>query len=189
MYTFLRKIHLYSAFVIATFLLMYFVTGGVMVMESFFPRANKKTILEKVAVDRNAPEEITIKGICAAYNIYGELRRTTATNGNKVYNFSRPGYKAELSRIHTDTIQVNIREGTFGSVMNDFHRLRGYEGSWPHVIWALLYDLSCVSLLVFAFTGVYLWWKLEKSKAIGVVFLLTSTGIMVFTIVYFYWVG
>lgn len=189
MYTLLRKIHLYSAFIVATFLLMYFVTGGVMVMESLFPRVSKNTILQTVSTNRNTSEETIIKDIAATFNIHGELRTRIPPNGNKVYSFSRPGYKAELSRVHADSVRVSIREGTFASVMNDFHRLRGYEGSWHHFIWAFLYDLSCVSLLVFAITGICLWWKLEKKKMIGVLFLTTSTGLTALTIAYFYWVG
>lgn len=188
MYSIIRKIHLYTAFVIAAFLLMYFVTGGVMVFESLFPRANKKTTIETLAIERSGSDEKIIKDVCSKFSVHGELR-VNSSDGNKVYRFSRPGYKAELSRVHADSIRVTIREGTFGSVMNDFHRLRGYEGSWTHIVWAFLYDLSCISLLVFALTGIFLWWKSEKNKALGVVFLLLSTGITAFTITYFYWVG
>ena len=46
--------------------------------------------------------------------------------------------------------------------MNDFHRLRAY--TVDHKVWAVFYDLSCIALFVFAFTGVYLWWKLEEKS-------------------------
>ena len=157
-----------------------------MVMESLFPRVSKNTILETVSANKNTSEERIIKDISATFNIHGELRTRIPPNGKKVYSFSRPGYKAELSRVHVDSVRVSIRQGTFGSVMNDFHRLRGYEGSWHHFIWAFLYDLSCVSLLVFAITGVCLWWKLEKNKSTGIAFLLASTAITAFTMFYLY---
>lgn len=186
MYTLLRNIHVYSAFVIATFLLMYFVTGGVMILESVFPRISKETTIQTLAVDKYKSEETIMKELSAKFDIHGDLRITTSSDGNGVYRFMRPGYRAELSRIGTDSVKVSIKEGTFASVMNDFHRLRGYEGTWRRWLWAFLYDLSCISLLVFAFSGVYLWWKLEKNKRTGIVFLVASTAITAFTILYFY---
>lgn len=186
MHTLLRNIHLYSAFIIGAFLLMYFVTGGVMVLESIFPRTNKHTTLQTLAIHGTSSEEKTIKDICSRFSIHGDLSMTTSADGNKTYRFIRPGYRAEVTRFHVDSVRVNIKKGTLGSVMNDFHRLRGYEGSWIHMVWALLYDLSSISLLVFAFSGVYLWWKLEKNKKPGVVFLLASTAVTAFTILYLY---
>ena len=186
MYTLLRNIHLYSAFIIVSFLLMYFVTGGVMILESAFPRISKETTVQTLPVESNDSEEKIIRDLCTRFSIHGDLRITTSSGENKVYRFIRPGYRAELRRVHVDSVQVSIKEGTFGSVMNDFHRLRGYEGNWIHILWAFLYDLSCISLLVFSFSGVYLWWKMEKIKRTGVGFLLVSTAITGFTIIYFY---
>jgi hypothetical protein len=189
MYTLLRKIHLYSCFIVATFLLMYFVTGGVMVFESIFPRKNKNTTLQTLAVERNESEQKVMKAISSELGIQGKLRITQSANGKSVYHFRRPGYQAELTRIKEDSVQVLIKEGTLGSVMNDFHRLRGYEGNMIHMIWAFLYDLSCVGLVIFSFSGVYLWSRLEKNKTTGIVFLLASTIITGFTILYLYHVG
>ena len=186
MYTLIRRIHLYSAFIIAPFLLMYFVTGGVMILEDVFPRINKETINQKMAIDRDAPDRRTLKDVCERFDIYGELSTKPSSNGRTAYHFFRPGYRAEISFINADSVQLRIHEGTMASVMNDFHRLRGYKGSWTHLAWAFLYDLSCVALIVFAFSGVYLWWKLERNKRTGVIFLIVSTSITAFTILYLY---
>jgi hypothetical protein len=189
MYSLLRNIHLYTAFVIASFLLMYFVTGGVMILESAFPRISKETTLQTLPVDRTDLEKKIISDLCNRFSIHGDLRITTSNGGIKVYRFLRPGYRAELRRVHVDSVQVSIKEGTFGSVMNDFHRLRGYEGTWTHMVWAFLYDLSCISLLVFSFSGVCLWWKLETNKKTGTIFFLASTAITGLTILYIYQVS
>jgi uncharacterized iron-regulated membrane protein len=189
MYTVLRKIHLYSCFIVASFLLMYFVTGGVMVFESVFPRKNKSTTIQTLAVEKNKSEQQVMQAIRSELGIQGRLRITQSSDGKSVYHFRRPGYQAELTRIKDDSVRVLIKEGTLGSVMNDFHRLRGYEGNWTHKIWAFMYDLSCVGLIIFAFSGVYLWWRLEKNKMTGIAFLLTSTIITGFTILYLYQVS
>jgi len=184
MLTVIRNIHLYTAFVIASFLLMYFLTGAVMIMGSIFPR-NYKTFTEKVAIKNNQTEMETLVEICKQYNIYGDQSSNTDSKGRRNYSYFRPGYRAEISFMESeDFVLIKINEGTFASVMNDFHRLRGYKGNWTHVIWSLLYDLCCIALFVFAITGVYLWWKIETKKLIGVMFLLISTGITAFTIWY-----
>ena len=186
MYIVLRKVHLYSCFIVATFLLMYFVTGGAMVLESVFPRKSKNTTVQTLAIESNASDDKIMQGISSKFQIEGKLRITKSSEGNAVYHFRRPGYHAELARIKSDSVRVTIKEGSLGSIMNDFHRLRGYEGKWTHIIWALLYDLSCVALVIFAFSGVYLWWKLEKDKKTGIIFFLASTVVTGFTILYLY---
>ena len=181
----IQKIHLYASFVIASFLLMYFLTGAVMIMGKIFPRKNVKSISEKVVWKNNMAEDEAINNISTQYCIHGVKNKIIKANGGRNYIFTRPGYRAEI--IFTegqDSIQVKINKGTFWSAMNDFHRLRGFTGSWTHKVWAVLYDLSCIALLVFAFTGVYLWWKLERNKRIGTIFIFLSTGLSVFTIWY-----
>ncbi len=180
----IRKLHLYTSFVIASFLLMYFLTGAVLIMGKIFPRKNVKSITEKVAMINKQPEEEVVKVISGQYDIHGEKHLNSKINGGSSYIFTRPGYRAEI--IFTqgqDSIQVRVRQGTFWSAMNDFHRLRGYS-TWSHKVWAVLYDLSCIALLVFAVTGVYLWWKLERKKLPGILFMFLSTGLTIFTIMY-----
>ena len=185
MYSIIRKIHLYSAFVVASFLLMYFLTGAMIITEDIFPRMRAETVTGKIATRNDQTEGQTVDEICKQYDIHGEKTRGEGTNGNTNYSFFRPGYRAELVFAGGgDSVAIKINQGTFGSVMSDFHRLRGYKGSWTHWLWALLYDLSCIALLVFAISGAYLWWKLETEKLAGVLFLFVSTGITVFTIWY-----
>jgi hypothetical protein len=184
MFKIVRNIHLYSAFVIAPFLLMYLLTGAVMITD-IFPQMTSNILTEKIAIKYNQTETETITEICKQHNIYGEQSIDTGTNGMRNYLFFRPGYRAELTfTVPESFVLVKIDEGTFGSVMNDFHRIRGYNGSWTHILWSILYDLCCMALLIFAFTGVYLWWKMEPKKLTGVIFLLISTGITAFTIAY-----
>ena len=59
----IRQIHLYASFIIASFLLMYFLTGAVMIMGEIFPRKNVKSITEKVGLKANQTEEETVNSI------------------------------------------------------------------------------------------------------------------------------
>ena len=180
----IRGIHLYAAILTSVFLLMYFISGGVMIMHTLFPRALKEIVSEQVTLNAK-PEAENIAEICSRYTIYGEVTHKELPGKKKSYSYYRPAYRAEILVDQTaGTARVKISKGNGASVMNDFHRLKGYTGSWKHQIWSFLYDLSCVALIVFALTGVYLWWKKARRKSVGIIFLFVSTGITVFTVIY-----
>ena len=105
----IRKLHLYASFVIASFLLMYFLTGAIMIMGNIFPRKNVKTLSEKVALKNNQTDAEAVNEISKLYDIHGSETRITSANGGRNYNFTRPGYRAEIIFVEgTDSIKVNI---------------------------------------------------------------------------------
>jgi hypothetical protein len=185
LYKTIRRIHLNSAFITSVFLLMYFISGLFLMMGSVFPRALKQTVSEQAALSAGKSESENIAEICNRYHIYGDETVKIIPGNKKSYSYFRPAYRAEILLDETlPAARVKISEGTIWSVMNDFHRLRGYTGNWAHRLWSLFYDLSCISLIVMALTGVYLWWKMERKKRLGIVFLLVSTGLTLFTVMY-----
>lgn len=101
---------------------MYFLTGAVMITGSIFPR-NYKTFTKKIAIKNNQTEKETLGEICKQYNIYGDQSKSADLN-RRNYSYYRPGYRAEISFKESENfVSVKIDEGTFASVMNDFHRL------------------------------------------------------------------
>lgn len=163
-----------------------------MILEDLFPRKSEKTFVQKIAIDektRTKGEEGVIRDICEKYNISGKLN-INETPGQKTYNYKRPGYRADIVlKSLEDSVRIKVVNNNLASAMNDLHRLHGYQGNWINIICALMYDLCCIALLAFAFTGVYLWWKLEKNKLPGLIFLLISSGLTVFTIWYIMAIG
>lgn len=183
-----RKLHLYASVIIASFLLMYFLTGAVMIMGKIFPRKNVSEISEKIALKQGDSADEMVSQIKKKYDIHGSETMLKRPGGFSL-NITRPAYKAEIIFNEKENIlRVNVRKATFWAAMNDFHRLRGYAG-WAHKIWAVIYDLTCVALIVFALTGVILWWKIESKKFWGTVVIILSTGITVFTIWYLFTIG
>jgi hypothetical protein len=185
LYNIIRKIHLYSSFVTAAFLLMFFLTGAVMIMGKIFPRPMKETFNQEVVIQEDKTEAENLGEICNRFNIQGELTVKTLAGNKKSYNYYRPSYRAEILLNEANAnARVKITEGNFWAAMNDYHRLRGFTGNWAHKLWFLFYDLSCIALILMALTGVYLWWKLEKKKKAGIIFLFASTGLTIFTVMY-----
>lgn len=182
----MRRIHLFASLVTATFLLIHFLSGAVLVAGGqIFPRALTETLSEQISVTGSRPEADNIAEICKRYSIHGEETVKTIPGNKKSYSYFRPAYRAEILLDEAGgTARIKISEGTIWSVMNDFHRLGGYTGGWSRMLWSLLYDLSCISMIILAITGLFLWWKMERSKRLGTIFLFVSSGITVFIIMY-----
>jgi hypothetical protein len=68
--------------------------------------------------------------------------------------------------------------------MNQYHRLHGYSGGLNYYLWAFIYDLSSISMIVFSLSGVYLWYKTERKRTAGWFVLLGSTVLTYATILY-----
>ena len=184
MYSLLRKIHYYSAFIVACFLLLFFVSGGVMIMEYIFPRENRSQTTENVQIDPALSESEVINKIRDQYDIRGVERRNEEDT-MVVYTFNRPGYSARVRfEPRGDQAEVRISLGTFSAVMNYYHRIRGFDRGFMHTLWAIFYDLSSLALIVFAITGIYLWWKLIPKKILGIFLFSLSTVLTLFTIIY-----
>ena len=182
MFPLIRKLHLYAAFAIAAFLFMYFVTGAVIIMGETFSRKSIHEVSEKQLI-HNESESVTVARLRKQFQIQGEERKKIEEK-QTVYSYFRPGYRAEIIfPAHQDSVSIHLTQGSFGNLMNDFHRLRGFKGV-AHFVWGVLYDLSCIALFLFALSGLYLWWKIEKNKLPGGLFFMASTAITVFTIWY-----
>ena len=162
MFPLVRKLHLYAAFAIASFLLMYFVTGAVIIMGETFSRKSIRKISEKHFIG-NESEFVIVARLLKQFQILGEERKKIEEK-QIVYRYFRPGYRAEIIfPANGDSVSIRLSEGSFGNVMNDFHRLRGFAGV-GHILWGVLYDLSCIALFLFGLSGLYLWWKIENNK-------------------------
>ena len=186
MYSLVKKIHLVSCFIISAFLLIFFISGLVVIMEKTFPRKPIYSFSETIHIKKVPENEKEfMKNIYQRFNIHGEVTEKVNNDERRVLKIYRPGYRAGVVlNKKKKLIEIDVTQKNFADAINDFHRLLGFEGSWAHKIWAIMYDLSCISLLVFAFTGIYMWWKSEKKKLPGMAFLFISTGLTVFTIWY-----
>ena len=81
-------------------------------------------------------------------------------------------------------MKVTERIHSFGQTMNVMHRFHGYGDGPMYNAWAALYDLASLSLIVFAVTGVVLWWKLTKNRLLGWICLLAGAGFTASMVIY-----
>jgi hypothetical protein len=185
-YQLIRKIHLLSTLVLATFIFMYFATGFIMIFEETFQRKNVKVekIKEKVEGIRYIDGDSLVRWSMAKYRLRGQYQiRENATS--TVVDFRHPGTTASLTLPNSsDSVHVEIRKGNFNTTMHQYHRLHGYYGGVNYYVWAFMYDLSALSMIVFSITGFYLWYKTERKRLAGWLVLLASTLLTFSTIFY-----
>ena len=65
------------------------------------------------------------------------------------------------------------REGSWVEALLRMHFRTGYgQGDPQQFIWGLFVDVVCVALIVWVGTGLYLWWKIPRTRRWGVVALV-----------------
>lgn len=169
-YRLTRGLHLYTSFVLLMFVLMYFVSGYVILHGKWFGvRPPAKTVREAniampISSDPGALQSVLENQL----GLHGKaLPPRKRNDGSWQLTWSRPG-DVQQALVHPDG-RVEVTESTqnFAGTLNAFHRLHGYSGGGLYVFWALLYDLASASMIVFALSGIYLWYKITRRRALG----------------------
>lgn len=185
--------HLYAAFTVMAFLVMYFVTGFLMVRYDWFDQEPSEAIWLKVP-------EVEIPGdlegrdlaiyLARQVDIPGKLDDVREEENNLwLARFNQPGATYHLS-IDTDqgTYTLQKQDQNAYETITTFHRLVHYGGGFVYDLYMFMMDLSSLSLIIFAITGVYLWLKVLKRKTWGFVFLALGviyTAIVLLTFHYY----
>jgi hypothetical protein len=187
-YTVFRKIHLYSGLILLTFVVMYFITGYALIHHEWFPES------EPVKTTRIEPLSFAGVGDPDTYSLYlqerfelrGKRRQPNRfDDGRWRFRYFRPGTTHEaLVAADGRNVAITTRDGTTYTTMAGFHALHGYGGGWLYDVWAVLYDLASLSMIVFAISGIYLWYRLTRRKLVGWIFLGLSYGYAGVTILY-----
>ncbi len=187
-YRLVRQIHLISAVVLSGFILMYFVTGYVLVRSSWFgegaPRVARRLVpFEPSAEPISDTQEDLGRRVQDLTGVRGQpLPPRKRADGSSEFRFSRPGYEASIIQKEAGgNLEVTEKHHGWQRTSIGLHRLHGYRGGWLYFIWAALMDLSSFAMIAFAITGVWIWFKLERIRwpgfallAVGLVYTLTT---------------
>lgn len=171
MYTLLRKIHLYTGLTLLVMVLMYFVTGYLMIHYKWFPDPAPRKQTRTVAVPQaegKDPAAYAIQ-IQEQFGLRGRrVRPQQRKDGGWTFLYYRPGEEFEVAvSAGGKTAEITHQEqGTVGMLVG-FHRLHRYGGGWQYSVWAFLYDLASLAMIVFPLTGIYMWYKLTQKRLLG----------------------
>ena len=187
MYEILRKTHLYTGMVLLVFIVMYFSTGYVIIHNRWFPNSQEKTArTEPLPADAATDPEARAVYLQNTFHLSGQRQPPEGLNdGRWCYRYRHPGENHEaVVSAAGDSVRITTTEVGFKGIMNGFHRLRGYEGGGLYILWAFLYDLASLAMILFAASGIYMWYKLTRKRLLGWAFLGIGFGYTAITVLY-----
>ena len=99
----------------------------------------------------------------------------TRGDGSFEASASRPGHSVRV-RLDASERQAFVTRETSNPLrtLRNFHQLHGYRGGGLFFSWAFMLDVVSVAAILFALSGVVLWY-LERRDRLGWVLLLTGT--------------
>jgi len=177
-YNLIRKIHLYTAFIIVSFIVMYFITGFMMKHGDWFPQSDAKVFSKKfdLHISKEMNEEEWSIYLQDKFDIHAQRKRSNKNNDGTIsFKYSKPGEFSTVT-LSADKSVATLRTQHFSAygTFAGFHRLNGYGGGWLYDIYVFMLDLARIALLVFVVTGLYLWYKLIRKKTWGIIILSAS---------------
>jgi hypothetical protein len=179
---------LFTGLGLLIFVLMYFATGYVMIHPQWFNQAkpNSAKRIEALTIPSGLSNDQMSLYLQEKFDLHG--KRTPASrkkDGTWRFNYLRPGTTFE-ALVSTNGQQVTITEQkfAFAGVMSGLHRQKGYGGGALYDVWSLAYDLASAALVVFAASGVFLWWKSTANRLPGWICLACSLGLTSLMVAY-----
>jgi hypothetical protein len=188
MYETIRKIHLYTGLSLLAFVAMYFVTGYVIIHEGWLPAGSLSRSSYRAPLSKGGekPPEAYAVDLQEQFGLRGKrLPPQRLQDGRWRFRYVRPGvsYEAVVSAAG-DSVQVTRSDEPLRRVLIGFHRLHGYGGGWLYDLWAFMYDLASAAMILFALSGIYMWYKLTRKRLLGWVILGLSFSYAAATLLY-----
>ena len=188
MYLLVRRIHLFSGSVIMAFLMMYFVSGYMMIHRPWFLRPSPPATVETAALEAGAPDHVDRLAVYVKekFGLRGRLQYPQVQPKDvKRFWVLRPGVmlRVDVPANHGRITFTTQRAGLVGTLIM-LHKIRGYDDQLVFDVYALFCDLAGVSMILFAVSGIYLWWKRRRKHFWGIVCLGLSCVYGVAMVVY-----
>ncbi len=182
-----RKLHYYIGLYFLFFLWLFSLTGLMLNHQQWFAGLYDR---HTVSYD---PEITTPFGATRAEQTFDVMRQlklrgevdwpATQPVGHLDFNVSRPNGAAQV-RVDLNAKQAYVKEFTNGHLhaFQIFHTFSGSRFNQPDSrrdwimtgIWVFAMDALAVGLIVMVLGSYYMWWRLKKLKALGIVVLMTG---------------
>jgi len=189
MYNVVRKIHLYCGLIILAFLMMYFVSGYMMVHRPWFLGSSPPPTTQTATLE--------FDGALPPEQLAAEVRTKLALAGRIQFPQKQP---ADMTRFWVNhpgaMVRVDVpaggrrvqvttqRTGLVGTLIM-LHKVRGYDDQLLFDAVALFCDMAGLSMILFAISGVYMWWKRARNRLWGILCLTASCAYAARMMLYF----
>ena len=183
-----RKIHLYSGLGLLSFVVMYFFTGFVMIHPGIFPAQDPviTSWSEKLDYQGSDDPEAWSDFLQRRFALRAQPDLSRQLEDGRVRClYQRPGVQFEaFVSADRQTVEIKRTDWDFKRLMIGYHRVKGYNGSWLYYLWSFMYDLASTACIVFAVTGILIWYPTRRRDRLGWLFLGTGFGLTLATTLY-----
>ncbi len=183
----IQKIHLIASMIMFSFLLVYLISGIILMNHDLFTIPEVEVNHSKILVEKpmnGDPKDYT-RYLKKALDLKGRTEYRQDNKDNWIFHYNMPGegYQVTLTPAQ-DTLYIrrSSQHMTVFSVAQRIHMLRGFKGGWEYTAWAVMYYVSCFAMILFAITGIIMWFKRRKQFRQGWWYLLAGILIPVFFI-------
>ena len=172
MYEAIRWIHGQLALALAVATFVYAISGWMIEYLYLFPSA--RTSYQTLQVDAlagagGAEDKPAARALARALrdelDVPGRLHEIHRNGSEWTARFSAPSTGTQLRWSDGDAeVQVETRHSSIGGALAGLHFVHGASGGPAYLAFALMVDLVAVAMVVFAITGVTLWWQLKRRR-------------------------
>jgi hypothetical protein len=181
-----RRTHMLTALVLAPWVLMYALSTLAMNHKPWFVAAGTPTTFteeRRLSIDASFPPDAEPRALAQQILAFLDLdgahavsRRSDGTlvvTRNNLLTPRRITYQPA-----TRTLIVERQEPTRTSLLERWHRRRGYATGYAlDTAWAVTVDLFIVGLLLWACSGLWMWWEMKATRAAGALALGTGAAL------------
>ena len=189
----IKQVHLVSSVILLTFVFVFLVTGIVLVNRSLFNVSEEETTQSRVLVEEKLtgnPNDYA-DYLKDRFGFKGRQILREQENGNYVFQYNFRGVNNQITLTPAqDTLYIrsNKQQMTLLSFATKLHHMRGFSGGLEYTLWAVFYDLTAVSLIVFVLTGVLMWLKIRLRYPSGWWYLAAGMIIpLIFVFLFLFW--
>jgi hypothetical protein len=192
MYRVIRRIHQYCGLIILAFIMMYALSGFIMTHRPWFagvgrPAPTTRTAALAQPVGSRSKEQLAAD-VQRQLGLVGRIQFPINPPPADVTRFwiNHPGteLRVDVSRREQVIRLTTQRERWVGKLIM-LHKVAGYDAQPVFDLCAFFCDLTGLAMILFAFTGVYLWWKTARNRLWGMLCLTASCAYAVGMMLYF----
>jgi len=185
-----RRTHMYLALFLFPWMLMYAVSTLAMNHRALFVdlygpdpapfQMERKAVYDGVFPEHANPGAIA-RQLLASAGLQGAHGVTRRTDGTIVVNRHDLLTPRRLTYSPADrTLIVEKMSPRGNAFLERFHRRRGYATGYRlDTLWAVSVDLVIAAMLFWVLSGLWMWWEMKATRAVGASALLTGVGLFV----------
>ncbi len=190
-----RRTHMYAALFLTPWVLMYALSTIVMNHREQF-KEHYGGALVKWEKEKEQPYAGKFTPDSNPRFMGEQIMRDLQFDGNFNVNMSKNRQKLTIVRTHPVTprrITYSLTEGNLlvekqelrtQPFLESLHRRRGFQSMFLlDNLWGAVVDAVIVAMVIWALSGLWMWWELKLTRLTGAVFL--SSGLVLFTVFLF----